>query len=429
MSACSRGPPIGVLGEGRDDPLRTRTGLVLRRRAAGEDPPAHGVVRDTGHRLRASDGEVSHVRRHGEAVPDPDLQVRDAESVRPEQVVHRAPLRGNEDRGDAVGAGPDGDRARLQGQSHATRVRLAGEAIQRKERHTLPVDGHLHLLTRLVPAEEVSLRRVVEHHAEVVGAVCGEVVHHRHAAPGPVRRPLDPRGLGGEPGNPVHRLLGHGVGVSDSQARHFAGGVQVGAHERRRQQLDVGDVVEVRALRVLREVVPGVDLHPQEIQHGPLVLRPVQALEHPASRRRITLGGLVDSGLQGLDEGEERIARRPVRPGRRHHAGTELQDHLLAHVRRLVGRRDVEVFEGKVAGEAPLTVAADAVVLDDVVEVRHRRSGRVCAGRRRPVGHGRRVPGRIPERSERENARKGRDDESGLGHGRSGPLPTAGSAA
>ena len=54
-------------------------------------------------------------------------------------------------------------------------------------------------LARLVTAEEVAFRGVMEGNAELVGAVGGEVVHHRGAAARPIGRPGHPLTLGGEP--------------------------------------------------------------------------------------------------------------------------------------------------------------------------------------------------------------------------------------
>ena len=77
-----------------------------------------------------------------------------------------------------------------------------------------------------------------------------------------VRRALDviPRMLRRVAGVGVGRVVRRRVAIADRHAADRGRRVQVRLEQRRRERLHVGDVVEVRALGVERQVVAGVDL-------------------------------------------------------------------------------------------------------------------------------------------------------------------------
>ena len=286
--------------------------------------------------------------------------------VRGDHVEDRPLVVLQEDGGHLARAAPHEDG--LGPQVDAVGVGNVHPATDVQERDALPVDGDLDLL-RLVEGVERTRSRphdragglVVEGHPEPVLAVRREHVVHHDAAPGPVGRTLDLAELGGPAGHVVARLGGRRVGITDREPADVAGGAQVGVHEGRRQQLDVGDVVEVGADRVLGEVLGSVQREVQQIADGRGVLRPVQALEGPASGVRIRGGALVELGLERLRDLGQRLFGRTPGAGRRHHPEPELGDHLLREDRIRRSVRGVETGERHVAGLHPVVVADHAV--------------------------------------------------------------------
>ena len=235
----------------------------------------------------------------------------------------------------------------------------------------------------------------VEGHLELVFAVRGEHVVHDHAAARAERRARDA----------VPWMLRHvgrvGVGVIDRRRRLVADrhaadirrGVQVRLEQRRRQRLFIGDVVEVRAHRVVRQPLAGIDVELEQFLDGAGVLGTIEALERAAARIRVGLGVRVHRGLERADETlvGRGIGTRHAR--RRHHARLQLADHPLRHVGVLAGLGEIKRCERQAAGAilVAIAVATDAVLLDERVVV----CG--CAGMRRGgagglggvVGHGR----------------------------------------
>ena len=116
--------------------------------------------------------------------------------------------------------------------------------------------------------------------------------------------------------------------VTDRRTTHRRGGIQIRLEQGRRQRLHVGDVVEVRALRVEREVQARVDLDAEQVADGCFVLGTIETLER--ARAGIRFGGcFVDRLLERLDEREQGITARFARLRRRHHLRAQLPYDLL----------------------------------------------------------------------------------------------------
>ena len=62
--------------------------------------------------------------------------------------------------------------------------------------------------------------------------------------------------------------------------------------------MHVGDVVEIRALCIRREVICSPNVEPQKVPYRTLVLRAVQALEIRAARYRRCLACRVEMGFE-----------------------------------------------------------------------------------------------------------------------------------
>ena len=121
----------------------------------------------------------------------------------------------------------------------------------------------------------------------------------------------------------------------------------------------------------------------EQVADRALVLGTVQALEHAATRT-VRVRRAIDRRLERGGQRRERRLLRALRPGRRHHAGAELADHLLADVHRLGGLGDVVRRERQATGLRAIAVTRDAVLL-----ARARSDRRRVAG-----GRGREVTGR-----------------------------------
>ena len=256
-----------------------------------------------------------------------------------DQVFVRSVLPPDEGGGDPPGAGADEDGP---GQGdHATPPVGAGPAVRvvGQERDPLAVDRDVDVLEPRVGAGG-------EGHPEGVFGVRRErVVHHQPAAravgraldvvPGVLREVLRV-GVG-----VIHRLS---AALADRETADGAGGVQVALEQGRGQCLGFRDVVEVVAHLVERQPVPGVHFKIQQVTDRLSVLVAVEALEGPVSRVGGPFGGLVEPRLQGFHQAQQRLTARAARSGRRHHAGAQLPDHRLGHVRVLRRVRHVELL-------------------------------------------------------------------------------------
>ena len=200
---------------------------------------------------------------------------------------------------------------------------------------------------------------------KLVLAVSRKAVHGDNPATRAVRRTLHviPRVLRAEGRRAVGRLRDRGVPVAHGDSADCCRGVQVGLEQRGRECLRVGDVVEIRALGIERQVVASVDLHAQEVANGMFVLRPVQPLK--GARPGVWPAGVVHDLFKRFNEGRKRIGRRPTRARRRHHLRTQFPDDLLRRVHP--SRRGIHVVA--LQREVPLhlrrAVARHAVPLND----------------------------------------------------------------
>ena len=154
--------------------------------------------------------------------------------------------------------------------------------------------------------------------------------------------------------------------VANRKARDPARRAKVAFHERRRHRLHVRDVVEPRADCVGGKERVHVHVDVQQLLDRARILCPAQSLEHAMSGIRIERGGGVDSGLERSRKRHERAAIRATRARRRHHAGPKLPDHPLGNFGVLVGVCGIKGDKRQAAGTPLFTVAADAVLLDDV---------------------------------------------------------------
>ena len=290
-------------------------------------------------------------------------------------------------RRDQDGVGPD---------VHAVRVGHVHPAGNVEKRLAFAIHRNLDLLgpvrrVQRPPAvtEERPGRFMMERHPEDVLAVGRKRVDDRGAAARAVRRPLDLFHLRGPSGDLVGRLGGGRGGIADRQSTDFAGGPQVAVHQRGRQQLDVGDVVEIGALGIERQIGAGIDVERQEVANRAFVLGAVESLKGSAARVGVGRGGRVDPGLQRRCQTDKRgLIRTPDTRGR-HHARPQLANHPLRELGALVGSRHVERLERHVAAAHAIVVAPLAGPLDDPLTLggARRETGRLPARRQAGGGH------------------------------------------
>ena len=349
--------------------------------------------RDAGRLDRPADDQVTHVRQRGDArAAGAAARVRPV--VRTNQVFVGAVDLLDERGGDLVLAGLDENR--LGAQRRLAAAVGAGDVDQliRDQRDALAINRNVDVLEARVLAR-------VEGHLELVFAVRGEDVVDDHAAARAERRARDA----------IPRVLRHvgrvGVGVIDRRRRLVADrhaadvrrGVEVRLEQRRRQRLLVGDVVEVRAHRVARQPLAGVDVELEQILDGARVLGTIEALERAAAGIRVGLGVHVHGRFERANEIliGRRVRTRHAR--RRHHARLQLADHPFGDVGVLARLREIKRRERETARAilVAIAVAADAVLLDE----------RVVVGRRAGV---RRARCGLLGRVVRDGGLGGRDD-------------------
>jgi hypothetical protein len=128
-------------------------------------------------------------------------------------------------------------------------------------------------------------------------------------------------------------LVGRGrrarVAIANREPTDLTGGPQIAFHERRRQRLHVGDVVETVTDGVGRQKLRDVNLEIQQVGDGAGVLGAIQALKGPLSRIGIERGHTIEPGFERFGKRGKRGRLRTFGAGRRHHAETKLPNHLL----------------------------------------------------------------------------------------------------
>ena len=269
-----------------DDLGRARFFFGLRGRPAREDLQAARRVRHAGDVERALDDEVAQVRQHRHAPRDADVGQRVLE--RHQQVVDRAIELLHERGGDALRAGLDVDRRRHQLEA-VLRIGLAHARVEIDQRDALAVDRELDLFLEVVrghriAAGEAAERLVVQRRLQHVMAVGRERVHDRRAAARAHRRAVDAAHLRRGARNLVGHRRRRGIAIADGKTADLARRAQVAVHQRRREALRIGDVVEAVADRVGRQVGRHVDVDVQQIAHRVLILGAIEALERTRAR-------------------------------------------------------------------------------------------------------------------------------------------------
>ena len=113
---------------------------------------------------------------------------------------------------------------------------------------------------------------VVERHPESVVAISREGVHHRNAAACTVRRAVDVLALRRPAGHRIGRFARRRAGIAHSQPADLGSRREIPLHQGRREELRVGDVVEVGALGVERQEIAGVYVQREQIVNRTRVL-------------------------------------------------------------------------------------------------------------------------------------------------------------
>ncbi|OLC42737.1 MAG: hypothetical protein AUH43_21880 [Acidobacteria bacterium 13_1_40CM_65_14] len=339
-------------------------------------------VRHAGDRRRSDDPDVAHVRQRRDAVADVHVGERVLE--RRDDVVDRSVETLDEADRHTLRPGADVDRRRTQLESVRafvlTEVGLAHRRADVEQGHALAVDRHIHLLGNVhrqhrVAAEETAERLVVHRGFDHVVAVGREDVHDGDAAARAHRRAVDVPHLRHRPADLVGDGGRAGIAVADREAADLARCAQVAFHQRRREALDVGDVVEAGADRVGRQERAHVDVDADHVADRARVLGAVQALEWTPAGIGIERCGGVDFCFERGDERAHRLGVGTPRRRRRHHARAQLADHLLADVRVLLDLRCVKARQRESARFPALAVTAGAVLLDELILGVDRKAG------------------------------------------------------
>ena len=279
---------------------RARFLFSLRGRAAREDLQAARRVRHAGDIERPLHDEVAQVRQHGDAPRDADVGQRVLE--RHQQVVDRAVELLHERGGDALRAGLDvhGRRHQLEA---VLRIGLAHPRVEIDQRDALAVDGELDLLFEVVGRHRVAAgqaaeRLVMQRRLQHVMAVGRERMHDRRAAARAHRRAIDAAHLRRRARNLVGDRRRRGVAIANGQAADLARRTEVAVHQRRREALRVGDVVEAVADRVGRQERRHIDVDVQQVADRVLVFGAIEALERTRARIRVERRELVHPRLE-----------------------------------------------------------------------------------------------------------------------------------
>ena len=108
----------------------------------------------------------------------------------------------------------------------------------------------------------------------------------------------------------------------------------------------------------------GVDVEPEQIADGVLVLAAIEATQRHASGAAATVPR-VDLVLEPRDERGRGLTVRAPRAGRRHQTAAQLADHLLGNLGVLAGRVEIQLGQRQAARLHPVVVAGDAVLIDE----------------------------------------------------------------
>ncbi len=292
--------------------------------------------------MRSDDAQAAEVRQRGDAERDADLGVGHRVIDRRDQIVDQAFVALDERGRDAVRAGLDVERRRLDGEAG---LLFAEARVDRQQREPRAVERHFDLFAGTRVAEQVAERLGEEVHAEHVVAVGRERVVNGDAAAGAGRRAVDAFHLRRRLRQLEGRLRGRTVGIADRQHRDAARGAQIAFHQRRREGLHVGDVVEPVADRVGGQERRHVDVEIEQVPNLARVLGAVQSLERAPPRIRVGRRGRIHARFERGDQLRDLSVGGPPRAARRHHAGAQLVDHLFREF--AIGRRAGHVPAGQ----------------------------------------------------------------------------------
>ena len=224
-------------------------------------------------------------------------------------------------------------------------------------------------------------------HLDDVVAVGREDVHHGDAAARAHRRAVDVARLRRGAADLVGHRRRARVPIADGETADLTRGAEIAFHQRRRERLDVGDVVEAAADRVGREKGVDVDVEVEQIVDRARVFGAIQPLERALARIRLARGCLVDARLERSRKRFDRLLGRPAgRLRRRHHAGPQLADHPLGEIGVLVDSGRVEVLERHPSGLHLVVVTHRAVLTDEPILRLRREEPRREPGRWRGSG-------------------------------------------
>ena len=165
---------------------------------------------------------------------------------------------------------------------------------------------------------------------------------------------------------------------AERETAHLASRRQVAVQQCRRHRQHARHVVEAVLVGIVNRQQRGdVDVEPQQVANGVLVLGPIETMNAagPAGIH-VARGGGVEFGLQ---PGHERVERRLIRPRttrRRHRPHSKFQEHLLPHFGLSAHVRHVESVEGEASGAQPLVMTADAVRTENLLIRRQRGQAR-----------------------------------------------------
>ena len=151
-------------------------------------------------------------------------------------------------------------------------------------------------------------------------------------------------------------------------------GAQVAFHQRRRNSLRIGDVVEAVADGVGRQELIDVDVDRERVLHRARILGAVQALRRTPAGIRIKCGPRDRLSFQRRGQPGHTSRRRTTRARRRHRAGAACGSFGKLGVLEHVG--GVERLQRHGAGLGAIVVASDAVLLEQRVLLGRQHRGR-----------------------------------------------------
>ncbi len=186
-------------------------------------------------------------------------------------------------------------------------IGLAHPDVEIEQCGTLAVHRHLDLLLHVHrrhrrAAVDAAERLVVERDFHDVVAVGGKHVDDGEAAACADGCAVDVTHLRAGAADLVGDRCRGGAAVADGQPADLARRAEIAFHQRRRERLDVGYVVEALADRVRRQVRHHVHVDAEQIVDGAGVLGAIQPLKRPPAGIGIERRCRVHPGFERVDE-------------------------------------------------------------------------------------------------------------------------------